>query len=208
MSDNVVLRCGDDWDITESHDSETECPVADTASTPAGTPAEDAFTRENRTWGTGRGAVPAPTAQVATPRRRQRGPRFTKPAMPFPPRKCPVCDLAKIFETRNSLNTHMREAHDSFWSASLGKVCPRFQTKRAKRPPLSPDRRAPAVKVTSAATAPGPLVKGSRSPKAPVPLMDIATGLGWPPSPPQPGLAVARLKTLTRLDWMQRPAVA
>jgi len=96
--------------------SETKHEVAAATYQPAGAPAagNPEQPRKGLTAQAASGGRPrACTIEPVAPRRR-RGSRFTAPTVHFPAQQCPLCDLDRMFDTRNAFSHHLQDVHDSF----------------------------------------------------------------------------------------------
>jgi len=105
---------------------ETQSVVAVATSIPAGAPAGHGvltLADEGSTPDVSRLSARVPTSEVTVPRRR-RNTRFTAPTVHFPAQQCPLCNLGRMFNTRNGFSNHLKEVHDSFWCATTGKIRP------------------------------------------------------------------------------------
>ena len=63
---------------------------------------------------------------------RPRGERFTKPTVPFPPRRCPKCTLDALFVTRSAFREHLKKQHRSYWDAKQDR-CFSYDELRSQR---------------------------------------------------------------------------
>jgi len=99
--------------------------------------------------------------------------QFTVPTVHFPAQQCPLCDLDRVFDTRNAFSHHLQNAHDSFWCADTGAIRPLHRREAT----ALLGRSSSATKAPLGATAPAPAARRRQPGKAPpVPLMDLAVG--------------------------------